>query len=115
MPTYLFQHPITREYKEIIQRIDSKHIYIDEHGTTWERVFTVPQINTEGTLDANCSEKQFTEFTKNKKDNLGNLWDRSRELSEKRRKIYGEDPVKKKYYKDWSKARKGKKHPKDTS
>ena len=40
------------------------------------------------------------------------MFDRSAELSEKRRKIYGKDPVKEKYYKDWSKKRKGKVHPK---
>ena len=113
MPIYVFQHPTTREYKEVVQGINSKHIYIDEYGVHWERVFTSPQLNTEGSLDANCSEKQFLAFTKNKKDKIGDLWDRSRELSEKRKKIYGQDPIKKEYYRNWSKARKGKKHPKD--
>jgi hypothetical protein len=47
---------------------------------------------------------------------MGDLWDRSQELSDKRKKLYsGEDPVKKKYYKDWSKKRKGKVHPKARS
>lgn len=47
---------------------------------------------------------------------MGDLWDRSQELSEKRKKLYGgEDPVKKKYYDNWSKKRKGKVHPKSQS
>lgn len=111
MPTYIFQHPVTKKYKEIIQSINEDHTYKDEHGVIWNRVFTVPQLNTEGTLDANCTDKQFAEFTKNKKGTMGDLWDRSAELSEKRKKIYGEDPVKKKYVSDWKKKRKGKRHP----
>ena len=111
MPTYIFQHPTTRQYKEIIQSINEQHIYIDEHGVKWERVFTVPQLNTGGTLDANCTEKQFSEFTKNKRGTIGDLMDRSSELSEKRKKIYGEDPLKKKYLENWKKKRKNKRHP----
>jgi hypothetical protein len=109
MPTYIFQHPITREYREVIQNINSKHIYIDEYGIHWERIFTSPQLNTEGSLSANATEKEFSEYTKNKKGTIGDLWDRSRELSDKRKKIYGRDPVKEKYNKTWSEKRKGKK------
>jgi len=105
MPTYLYQNPKTGEVKEIIQKINEDHFYI-ENGIKWERIFTVPQLNTEGTLNADCTEKQFSEFTKNKKGTIGDLWDRSKELSEKRKKIYGKDPVKEKYKKDWSKKRK---------
>lgn len=111
MPTYIFQHPTTREYKEIVQSINEQHVYIDEYGVKWERIFTIPQLNTEGTLDVNCTEKQFSEFTKNKKGTIGDLMDRSSELSEKRKKIYGEDPLKKKYLQGWKKKRKGKRHP----
>lgn len=111
MPTYIFRHPTTKKYIEIIQKITDSHFYKDENGVVWERVFTIPQLNTEGTLDANCTDKQFSEFTKNKKGSLGDLWDRSAELSEKRKKIYGEDPIKKKYVSNWKNKRKGKKHP----
>jgi len=111
MPTYIFQHPVSKEYKEIIQGINDEHIYKDEYGVVWNRIFTIPQLNTEGTLNVDCTDKQFAEFTKNKKGTIGDLWDRSSELSEKRKKIYGEDPLKKKYVNSWKKKRKGKRHP----
>jgi hypothetical protein len=109
MPIYIFQHPVTKKYKEIVQSIHAEHIYIDENGFEWQRVFTAPQLNTEGTLGAECTKEKFSEFTKSKKGTIGDLWDRSKELSEKRRKIYGADPVKKEFKEQWSKKRKGKK------
>jgi hypothetical protein len=42
---------------------------------------------------------------------MGDLWDRSAELSAKRKDKMGKDPVKEKYFENWSKKRKGKKHP----
>lgn len=112
MPLYTYIHPETEETIDIVQSIHDDHVYIDDKGIEWKRVFTVPEINTQGTLKADCSSKQFSEFTKNKKGTIGDLWDRSAELSEKRKKIYGKDPVKEKHFKDWSKKRKGKLHPK---
>ena len=105
MPLYTYIHPETEETIDVVQSVHDKHIYIDAKGIEWKRVFTAPEVNTQGNLKADCTPKQFSEFTKNKKGTLG-------ELSEKRRKIYGKDPVKEKYYKDWSKKRKGKVHPK---
>jgi hypothetical protein len=64
-------------------------------------------------LTAESTKTDFAEYTKNHRGTIGDLWDRSAELSEKRSKIYGKDPVKDKYFKDWSKKRKGKKHPLD--
>lgn len=113
MPEYLYQNPKNNKVISIIQSIHDNHEYIDEDGLKWNRVFTSPQLNTEGTLSADCSAQQFSEFTKNKKERFGDLWDRSSELSEKRKKLYGKDPIKEKYFKNWSKKRKGKKHPQD--
>ena len=112
MPFYSYINPETEEVIDIVQSIHEDHFYVDKNGLKWHRVFTAPEINTQGQLKATSSQKDFVEFTKNKKDSMGDLWDRSEELSEKRRKIYGKDPVKEKYYKDWSKKRKGKVHPK---
>jgi hypothetical protein len=111
MPEYLYQHPKNGKTISVIQSIHENHEYIDGSGTKWDRIFTSPQLNTEGTLKAECSSREFSEFTGKKKGTIGDLWDRSKELSEKRQKIYGKDPVKNKYFKDWSKKRKGKKHP----
>jgi len=114
MPIYIYENPNTKKIKEIVQSVNDKHEYYED-GLKWNRIFTVPQVGVDTTLDAFSNEKDFVEKTKNKKDSVGALWDRSRELSEKREKIYGKDPVKQKYFKDWSKKRKGKKHPKDKS
>lgn len=111
MPLYIYQNPKTQEVKEIVQSVHDKHEY-SENGIKWNRVFTVPQVGIDSKLDASSTEKDFVEKTKNKKGKVGDLWDRSRELSEKREKLYGKDPVKEKYFKDWSSKRKGKKHPK---
>lgn len=115
MPIYTYIHPDTEEMIDVVQSVHEKHIYIDKNGIEWKRVFTVPEINTQGTLKADATEKQFSEYTKNKKGTFGDLWDRSAELSEKRKKIYGVDPVKKKYHESWSKKRKGRVHPKSHS
>lgn len=112
MPFYTYINPDTEEVIDVAQSINENHVYIDKNGLEWRRVFTVPEVNTHGTLTADTTEKQFSEYTRNQKGSMGDLYDRSAELSEKRKKIYGKDPVKKKYFNDWSKKRKGKVHPK---
>lgn len=115
MPLYLYQNPKTGKIKEIVQSVHDIHEY-SEAGIKWNRVFTTPEVNTQDKLNAESSSKQFAELTGKQKGTMGDLWDRSQELSEKRKKLYGgEDPVKKEYYKDWSKKRKGKVHPKSQS
>lgn len=111
MPIYLYQNPKTKEIKEIVQSVHDAHEY-SENKLKWNRIFTTPEINTQDKLTEKSSENDFARVTKNQKGNVGDLWDRSAELSDKRKKIYGEDPVKKKYFDNWSKKRKGKVHPK---
>jgi hypothetical protein len=111
MPVYIYQNSKTKQVKEIVQSVHDKHEY-SEDGFLWDRVFTSPQLNTQEKLSINSNEKDFSRVTKNQKGTIGDLWERSEELSEKRKQIYGKDPVKKKYFKDWSKKRKGKVHPK---
>lgn len=114
MPIYLYQHPKTKEVKEIMQSVHDVHEYY-ENDIRWDRIFTVPEVNTQDKLNINSTAKDFDRITANKKGSLGDLWDQSKELSEKRKKIYGKDPVQEKYFKDWSKKRKGKIHPKSKS
>jgi hypothetical protein len=115
MPLYTYINPKTKQTIDVVQSVHDEHIYIDKNGLQWNRVFTVPEVNTHGTLKAETSEKQFSEFTKNRKGTFGDLWDQSAELSEKRKKVYGgQDPVEKKYKANWSKKRKGRVHPKDS-
>ena len=112
MPTYIFQHPDTEEYIEIFQNIEDKHVYIDEEGVNWNRIFTSPNLSTDTKIDP-FSQKAFLEKTTGK-GTIGDLMDRSAELSEKRAEQNGGiDPVKKQYFKEYSKKRGGKKHEKD--
>jgi hypothetical protein len=115
MPEYLYEHPKSKEIISIIQSVHDEHEFFDKKGIKWNRVFTAPELNTQDKLTEQSSENDFARVTKNQKGNVGDLWDRSSELSDKRKKIYGEDPVKKKYFNDWSKKRKGKVHPKSRS
>ena len=92
-----------------------EHIYVDESGVAWDRVFMVPQANIKHNIDIN-NPNDFVEATKNKKGSLGDLCDLSQELSEKRasKSDDGRDKVQDKFFDQWSKKRKGKKHPNDT-
>lgn len=86
MPFYTYINPESEETIEIVQSVHDDHVYIDDKGLQWQRVFTAPEVNTHGTLKAECSDKQFSEHTKNRKGSIGDLWDQSAELSEKRKK-----------------------------
>jgi hypothetical protein len=112
MPQYIYQHPKTKKVIELTQSIHDKHEYIDKDRVKWNRIYTAPKLNTDGTLKSTSTQQDFLEYTKNKKGTMGDLWDMSGELSEKRSRLYGGvDPVKTEYQKKWSKKRKGKKHP----
>jgi hypothetical protein len=113
MPVYLFQHPKTGKVKEIFQSMNDNHIY-SEDGIEWQRIFTIPQASIDTEIDA-FSEDSFKKKTAGKRETLGDLMDRSKELSEKRQSIAGTDPVQNKFFEDYSKTRKGKKHHKDPS
>ena len=90
--------------------MDDDKKYIDEEGVEWRREFHSPQLNTQGSIDP-WSERDFVDKT-NRPGKLKDLWDRSRELSEKRAdEAGGLDPVKEKKYKEYSKKRHGAVHP----
>lgn len=110
MARYNYQNPETEEVIEVIQTMSEEHVYFDENGLKWNRLFTVPQMSFDVKCDPH-SEKDFAKIT-NKPGTIGDLWDRSAELSEKRAsKNGGIDPVKEKYFEDYSKKRSGQKHP----
>lgn len=111
MPIYLFKNPKTGKIIEVIQMMNEVHSY-EENGVVWERVFTIPQTSIDSEIDPH-SEKSFCEKTRNKNYTLGDLWDSSRELSEKRKSVDGADSVEQKYFTDYSKKRKGMKHAKE--
>jgi len=109
MPEYIYEHPETGEQITVWQSIHEEHVYqVDD--VIYNRVYTIPQASIDTKVDP-YSAKDFRE--KVKVQNVGDMWDRSKELSEKRKEKEGRDPVQQQYFKDYSKKRKGVKHPKD--
>ena len=109
MPVYIYKHPEEEIYKEIVQTMSESHVY-SEDGIEWKRVFTVPQTSIDTNIDP-FSQNQFRERTGSKKGTVGDLLDYSAEQSRKRSEVIGsEDPVKRKYFDDYAKKRKGQKH-----
>ncbi len=113
MPLYCFRHPTEDAYIEINQRMVDVHEYFDEEGIKWLRVFTVPQASFVTKIDP-FSKSQFVRSMQDKTDTVGETWEKSAEMSEKRAALNGGvDPVKEKYFKDYKKARKGARHLQD--
>lgn len=113
MPIYLYQNQKTKEVIEVIQGMNDEHVYKGEDGleNCWDRVFTIPTASIDTQQDP-FSTNDFLDRTARKKGTYGNMLDYSKELSEKRASITGGiDPIKEKYYKQYSKDRRGAKHP----
>lgn len=110
---YVFKHPKKDEFIEIEMPIHAKHEYTDKKGIKWERIFTCPQMSIDTKSDP-FSERDYINKTASKKGSVGDLLDRSAELSEKRAAICGgEDPVKRKHFDQYSKTRRNIRHPND--
>jgi hypothetical protein len=113
MPLYIYKHKQTGETAEVFQRMNDVHEYNgpnnDEYGL-WERVFVAPHSSIDTKVDP-FDKGKFVASTVGKKDTYGDLFERSREASEKRTEILGKDPVKEQYYEDYSKSRGGAIHP----
>lgn len=112
---YIFVNPDDEnEYVEVMQGANDTyeitldngskmqvHKYFDETGKEWRRVFTVPNIANGCSRIDPFSKKSFTEKTKGVKT-YGEMWDISKEMSDKRaEKIGNADPVKEKAKKEF--------------
>lgn len=112
MPTYIYSHPTSGETIEIFQSVKDKHEYRDTDGLLWKRVFTLPQVAIQTRLDP-FSSKDFLSKTE-KAGSVGDLLDRSKELSEKRKQLAGGiDPMQKAFFNKYAKKRHGKRHESD--
>ena len=115
MPLYLYKHPSKEEYIEIIQGMNDKHEFTDKEGVKWKRVFTSPEISSQKITNP-WDVNSFVNQTGNQKGTIGDLMDKSKEMSEMRAKENGGvDPVVQKKFKDYSKARGGIKDTLDPS
>jgi hypothetical protein len=109
MPLYIFQHPKTKKIIEIIQSMNEEHVFIDEKGIKWDRIFTKPQASIDTQIDPNSS-KEFVSKTAKRGMTIGEMMDLSGELSEKRGGVTGKDEVRDKAEKSY-KEKTGKRHP----
>ncbi len=111
MAIYVYKHPDTDERREVIQGMNDEHIYIDEFGVEWGRVWLSPNAAIDSSIDP-FSKQQYIDATYNKKGTVGNMMDYSAELSAQRaEKAGGLDPVKEKFYNNYAKERNGTEHP----
>lgn len=114
MPQYLFESTKTGEVHSVFFHMDDEKTYLGPKGTAkpgeWRRVWTAPRAAIDTRVDP-YSAKDFVKATA-KNDNVGALWDRAKELSNKRaEKEGGTDPVRQTFFENYSKRRHGKKHP----
>jgi len=86
------------------------HVYKDETGVEWKRLWVSPQANVTERLDP-FDVKGFVRKTGDMKGTLGDLFDQSKEASEQRKSILGHDPVQQQYLREWGKKRGGRVHP----
>jgi len=115
MPLYSYRNVSTGEVRDVLQTMSETHEYFGERGDQdcWQRVFYPPNFTIDGTINP-FSQKDFMRKTENKKGTIGDIMDRSAELSEQRaEKTGGEDPVKQKYFDNYAKERRGARHLKE--
>ena len=110
MPEYCYQSP-NGQVKFVVQRMNEPHTY-EENGVKWLRVFSIPNANIDTKWNPD-SPADFVNKSQRKKGSMGDLYDKSKELSEQREQKYGVDKYKLQYYDNWSKKRRGKRHIKD--
>lgn len=110
MPEYIYEHPETGEQVTVLQSVHEEHVYTID-GVEYNRVYTIPNASIDTQIDPHSAK----DFREKAKGSIGDLWQQSAEASAKREERFGSDPVKKKFFEDYSKSRKGAKHPKDPS
>lgn len=80
-------------------------------GREWRRVFAIPSPTYDSTIIDPNSALAFEKSNDGKRYTLGDVWDKSAEMSARRASKYGSDPVKQAYYDNYAKSRKGARHP----
>tara|TARA_B100000959_G_C14954751_1_gene613203 strand:+ start:1043 stop:1399 length:357 start_codon:yes stop_codon:yes gene_type:complete len=90
VPVYLFRHPETSLVIEQLQKMTEPHVYVDDDGVEWERVWTSPNASLDSIVDSD-SAKQFAAKTKGW--STGDMWDYSSELSQSRKDKRGLDHI----------------------
>lgn len=115
MPEYLYINDSTEEVYSVIQGMNDEHIFFDpKTGEQCRRIFTVPNASVDSLSNSDpFNIQEHVEKTGKMKGSVGDLWDVSREMSERRaEKIGAEDPVKREMFNNYEKKN-GVKHHKD--
>lgn len=110
MPLYLYLDERDGSVHEVVQTMKEEHRAFAKDGYELKRIFINPNASIDSKWDENSS-KDFIEKTGRKRGTVGDLFDKSKELSLKREQKEGCDPIKEKMYNDYSKKRDGATHP----
>ena len=112
MPEYLYKNPQTGEVKGVIQTMREEHVFVDEEGLEWKRVYTSPNASIDSLSNTDPFDtRAHTEKTGKMKGTMGDLFSISKEMSERRQdKIGAEDPIKRKFFNDYKEKNNGTKH-----
>ena len=109
---YEFQHPDGRIIS-IYQGMNDEHVYTDEEGVEWSRVFTRPNAVIDSIFSMNPNDsKGFVDKTgKMRNGKIGDLFQLSAEMSEKRTSKEGIDRQKIKSWENYESKRPKTTHP----
>lgn len=111
MPLYLFESLKTGDVHEVVYHMNDTKDYAGPDGKQrgqWRRVWTKPRASVDTQVDP-YSVKDYLKAT-NKGGTIGDLHDRSTEMSLKRADKEGKDPVREAYFDNYEKRRRGHKH-----
>jgi len=114
MPLFDFQHSETLEVHEVFFHMNDNKVYKGKNGDEegkWVRLYHVPLASIDTKLDPH-DKKQFIRRAE-KYTTIGDLVDKSKELSIKREGQSGNDEIKRKFFDEYKNARGGKKHVQD--
>ena|ERR1051326_6805738 len=115
---YEFENIETKEIKEFyfpVEEAPKTGSIIEKDGEKWKRLISKNVMGVVKGTSNPVSSQQFVHDTARQKGTVGDLMDKSAEESAKRAKQSptGRDPVKDKWFENWSKKRSGKRHPQD--
>lgn len=113
MPYYDFENVDTGKVDSVFYHMSETKDYAGPKGDQpgkWRRVWSNPQAAFDSRPVDPHSARDFSRVT-NKKGTVGELWDRSAEMSAKRADKEGVDPIKSSFYKDYARKHPGKSHP----
>jgi hypothetical protein len=114
MPIYEYQHNDTGEVRPVYRPLSEyDKEYCGDEGNEcgkWKKIVSRADGYVKTKLDP-YNKNDFVNNLHGKNYTMGDLWDASKELSEKRAEKEGVDPVKQKYYDEYSAKRNGQKHP----